>query len=56
MRYAVDLVRGIYYYGTAEYSSVVLEPPIVNLAVGTAMFAVFLGVGTVLFVRRERNR
>ena len=56
MRYAVDLVRGVYYFGTPEYSSVVLEAPIVNLVVGAAMFAVFLGVGTLLFVRRERNR
>ena len=56
MRYAVDLVRGVYYFGTPEYASVVLLPPIVNLVVGTAMFAVFLGLGTLLFVRRERNR
>jgi ABC-2 type transport system permease protein len=56
MRYAVDLVRGVFYYGTPEYSIVVLDPPLVSLLVSAAMFFVFLGVGTVLFVRRERNR
>jgi ABC-2 type transport system permease protein len=30
MRYAVDLTRGIYYAGTAEYSQVVLQPPLVQ--------------------------
>lgn len=56
MRYAVDLVRGIYYAGTPEYDKVVLESPLTNLAVIFAMFAIFFTVGTILFVRNERNR
>jgi hypothetical protein len=35
---------------------VVLDPPLQNLATGAAFFIVFIVVGTVLFVRRERNR
>lgn len=56
LRYVVDLLRGVYYTGSPEYSRVVLASPVFNLAVLTAMFAVFLGAGTYLFVRGERNR
>jgi ABC-2 type transport system permease protein len=56
MRYAVDLARGAFYRGTSEYSSVVLSSPLTNLAVIGIMFAIFLMVGTVLFVRGEQNR
>ena len=56
LRYAVDLGRGIFYAGRPEYSAVVLQPPLVNLAVIVAMFVVFLIVGTFLFVRNERNK
>jgi ABC-2 type transport system permease protein len=56
MRYAVDLARGTFYFGQPEYEKVVLQPPLVNLAIMGAMFAVFLVAGTVLFVRREQNR
>ncbi len=56
LRYAVDLGRGIFYAGKPEYSAVVLQPPLVNLVVIVGMFVVFLLVGTVLFVRNERNK
>ncbi|MFN8632322.1 MAG: ABC transporter permease [Chloroflexota bacterium] len=56
MRYAVDLTRGIFYAGRPEYEKVVLQSPLVNMAIIGAMFAVFLVAGTVLFVRREQNR
>jgi ABC-2 type transport system permease protein len=56
MRYAVDLARGTFYFGQPEYEKVVLQPPLVNLTIMGAMFAVFLVAGTVLFVRREQNR
>lgn len=56
MRYAVDLVRGIYYLGDPGYGSVVLDPPLYNLVVSGGAFVVFLVLGTLLFVRRERNR
>ena len=56
MRYAVDLARGAFYQGRPESVHTVLDPPIVDLAVMAAMFAVFLVIGTALFVRNERNR
>lgn len=57
MRYAVDLVRGIYYTGRpAEYPKVVLDSPILNLAVIAGIFVVCLVAGTLLFVHNERNR
>jgi ABC-2 type transport system permease protein len=56
MRYAVDLARGVFYAGHEEYSSVVLASPLFNLALIAVLFVVFLSVGTVLFVRGERNR
>jgi ABC-2 type transport system permease protein len=56
MRYAVDLVRGVYYAGTPEYSKIVLAPIMNNLLIITIMFFAFLIPGTILFVRNERNR
>jgi ABC-2 type transport system permease protein len=56
MRYAVDLARGIFYAGTADYAQVVLWHPLINLSVIAALFTIFMVVGTVLFVRQERNR
>jgi len=56
MRYAVDLVRGVFYLGRPEYAQVVLLNPLINLIVIGIMFALFLSIGTALFVRSERNR
>lgn len=56
MRYAVDLVRGVFYAGQPDYEEVVLQPPIFNLAIIAVLFTLFLVVGTVLFVRKEKNR
>jgi ABC-2 type transport system permease protein len=56
MRYAVDLARGVFYAGHPDYDKVVLQSPAFNLAVIGLMFAVFLVIGTFLFVRRERNK
>jgi ABC-2 type transport system permease protein len=56
MRYAVDLTRGVYYAGQADYPSVVLQAPFFNLIVIGVAFLVFLMIGTFLFVRGERNR
>lgn len=56
MRYAVDLVRGVYYGGSEVASKTVLLPMWVNLviiaALGTALFV----IGTYRFVSREQNR
>lgn len=56
MRYVVDLFRGVAYAGRPEYHKIVLFDPLTNLVVMVVMFAVFIIVGTTLFVRRETNR
>ena len=56
MRYAVDLGRGVFYAGQPDYAKVVLRGVPFNMVVISIMFAVFLVVGTWLFVRGERNR
>lgn len=56
MTYAVDLIRSFYYSGQPEYSKVVLQSPLTNLAIIGLMFTVFILLGTYLFVRNERNR
>ncbi len=56
MRYAVDFARGLYYSGRPEYEKIVIMSPLQNLAIISIMFAVFLVIGTALFVRNERNR
>lgn len=56
MRYAVDLLRGVYYAGSPSYDKIVLLPVWVNLLVLSGVGLVFLVVGTLQFVGRERNR
>ncbi|TMD31370.1 MAG: ABC transporter permease [Chloroflexi bacterium] len=56
MRYVIDLARGVVFAGTRDYSRVVLLSPLTNTAVLALMFAVFMILGTTLFVRRETNR
>jgi len=56
MTYVVDLIRGVYYAGTEEFSKVVLMSPYINLLVIAGLFLAFLFVGTFLFIRGERNK
>lgn len=56
MRYAVDLVRGMYYAGTPEATLIILATPTLNLIIMTGMFLVFLIGGAYLFVKNERNK
>ena len=56
IRYIVDLMRAIYYAGTPEYSLVIASSPFFNLSVIVLLFAVFLIIGTLLFIRKERNK
>ena len=56
LRYAIDLVRDVYYAGHPEPVQVALVDAPANLAVIGVMFAVFMVAGTALFVRSERNR
>ena len=56
MRYAVDLVRNVYYtFQPSGVPAVTASAP-ENLAIIGAMFGVFIVAGTALFVRSERNR
>lgn len=56
MRYPIDLARGLYYAGDPAYPHVVALDPLSNAAIIAGSFAVFMVVGTFLFVRSERNR
>jgi ABC-2 type transport system permease protein len=56
MRYAVDLVRNVYYGLQPSAVPAAVSPASENLAVIGVAFAIFIAVGTSLFVRAERNR
>ena len=56
MTYSIDLARNIFYLGKPEYAAAVLHPMWLDLAVTVAFFLVFMVVGTILFVRADRNR
>ncbi len=56
MTYAVDLVRGMYYAGLESQSLVTGHSVLTNVLASIALFVVFLVVGTVLFVRKEKNQ
>lgn len=54
--YAVDFIRGIYYYGKPEYSAVVVYNPLLNVLVMVSMFFIFIILGTYIFVKSEKER
>lgn len=56
MRYAVDLLRDIYYAIEPDAVRVPIFSAPANLAIIGGMFAAFIVIGTALFVRSERNR
>lgn len=56
MRYAVDLMRHCFFWGSPQYDQVVLQTPLLNAAVLSVTFLAFSVLGTLLFVRSERNR
>lgn len=56
MRYAVDLLRDVYSALQPGTNVLPVSSMGLNLAVIGAEFVVFLAIGTVLFVRAERNR
>ncbi|MDL1897104.1 hypothetical protein FBQ82_12585 [Anaerolineae bacterium CFX7] len=56
LRYAVDLMRGLFYWNTPAYSDIVLFPPWLNFAIMATSFLGFMVIGTIQFVRAERNR
>jgi ABC-2 type transport system permease protein len=54
--YAADLLRSVVYSGQPEYNQIVLQEPLINLVVVCALTLLCLVVGTILFVRSERER
>ena len=56
LRYAVDLMRGVYYGGVEASAGAVLASQPFNLAVMAATGSIFVLIGTALFVRKERMR
>ena len=56
LTYAVDFMRGVYYWGQPEFDQVVVLSPFVNFGIIVLLFTVFLFIGSFLFMRRERNR
>jgi ABC-2 type transport system permease protein len=56
LRYVIDLTRALFYAGQPTYDQVVLESPWIDLTVSVIMFLLCFIVGTLLFVRHERNR
>ena len=57
LTYAVDLARNAYYAGTPEAATrAVAFSPYLDFFVLAVLFVVFLVIGTMLFVRKERNR
>lgn len=55
MRYAVDIVRSVA-YARPRRSGLVDDPFFVTVSIVVVLFVVFVGIGTSLFVRNERNR
>jgi ABC-2 type transport system permease protein len=56
MRYAVDLMRNVYYGFNPEPVDVAIASLGTNLTIIGGLFAVFIVVGTAMFVRAEQNR
>jgi ABC-2 type transport system permease protein len=56
LRYAVDLVRGVFFHGTPGYRQVVATSPVLDAAVIGCLFAVAMTAGTLIFDYRERTR
>ena len=56
MRYAVDLMRNVYYAMHPEKVDIPLASIGTNLAIIGGLFVLFIGIGTAFFVRAERNR
>ncbi len=56
MTYAVDFTRHLFYLGSPEREFVTINPILVDVAVISVMFILFLTLGTFFFVRNERNK
>lgn len=56
LRYAVDLVRGVFFPGTPAYQQVVTTSPVLDAAVIGGVFAAAMTAGALIFNYRERTR
>jgi ABC-2 type transport system permease protein len=56
MRYAIDLLRDVYYGSQPDVEQIPILGTGTNLAIVIALTGAFTVVGTALFVRSERNR
>lgn len=56
MRYAVDLMRGMYYAGDPASDKIVALNPWLNLLIVLVLTVLFIVIGTWVFVRKETNR
>ena len=56
MRYAVEATRNVFYGTQPGLAAPDISPPSLNAPVMAVSFLAFIAVGTVLFVRAERNR
>lgn len=56
LRYAVDLIRGLYFHGTPGYQQLVPTSPALDAAVIGVMFAAAMTAGALIFDYRERTR
>lgn len=56
MTYAVDLLRSIYYIGHPAYSQAVLFSTSLDIFVCFTAGAIFLVLGTIIFVKKERDK
>jgi len=56
MTYSIDLARNIFYWGKPEYAGAALPGPWLDRPWTVGFFLVFTIVGTILFVRADRNR
>ena len=54
--YVVDLMRGVFYWGTPTYNQVVLYSPVIDLTVTVVVSIALFVIGTFLFARSERER
>ncbi|MBO0803581.1 MAG: ABC transporter permease [Nocardiopsaceae bacterium] len=56
LRYAVDLIRGVFFRGMPGYPQVVTTSPALDAAVIGGLLAVAMTAGTLIFDYRERTR
>lgn len=56
LRYAVDLIRAVFFHGTPGYRQVVTTSPVLDAAVIVGVFAAAMTAGALIFDYRERTR